>query len=155
MTRDDSEPAFPRPDSVWTNPNTGGQSGTPGHPEMSLLEYYVGAALISMGTWCPDGPTADLNHSGIIENRAIWAIEQAEAVVAQLEKRKAEEKGVLYTVDDIRKSIFSLCTDTLENAGVPNPENEHGVGFLRGRQYEAKSIARAIGEMYPKERNLK
>ena len=106
MTSNNGDPAFPRPDSVWTNPNTGQQSGTPGHPGMTLLEYYTAAALIGMGTWMPDGPNADLNHPIALENRAKWAIQQAEAVIAELDRR-AKKEGALKSLPN----ALLVCVD--------------------------------------------
>ena len=187
------------------------RNGTSGPPKMSLLEHYVGQVLVGMGTWCPDGPNADLNDSRVIKNRAKWAIQQAKVVIAELagsagtsktdleeeliemleasaqqldyassllrekdtpglarilakqasscrtlliEAKEAKEEAFA-TVDDIRKSIFSLCIETLEHAKVRDQANDHEIGFVNGRKYEAKIIARAIEEMYPKEGNLK
>ena len=81
-------------------------NGTPGHPGISLLEYYAGASLIAMGTWCPDGCNADLNDSRVIDNRAKWAIGQAEAVIAELNAR-ARKEGALKNLPD----ALLVCVD--------------------------------------------
>lgn len=131
MTSNDGGPAFSRPDSVWTNPNTGQQSGTPGYPGMSLLEYYAGAVLIGMGTWCPDACNADLNDSRVIENRAKWAIEQAEAVIAELDARGDTPKT------DLQKELI----ETLEASAQ---QLDHAAGLLRDK--DAPGLARILAK---------
>lgn len=123
--------AFPRTDSVWTNPNTGQQNGTPGHPGMSLLEYYAGAALIGMGTWCPDGCNADLNDSLVIKNRAKWAIEQAEAAIAELDERDGTSKT-------------DLEEELIEMLGVSAQRLDHAASLLRSK--DSPGLARVLAE---------
>lgn len=134
MTSNNGGPAFPRTDSVWTNPNTGQQSGTPGHPGMSLLEYYVGAALIGMGTWCPDGCNADLNHPITLENRAKWAVNQAEAVTAELDKR-----GGAHGAPD--PHLNSELIETLEASAQ---QLDHAASLLRSK--DSPGLARILAK---------
>ncbi len=45
MTTKNDEPAFPRPDVVWTDAVTGHQRSTEGAPGMSLRDYFAARAL--------------------------------------------------------------------------------------------------------------
>ena len=57
MTHNDGGPAFPRPDAVWTTID-GRQTGTQGHPGMSLHDAYTMAAL-SNPALCTGGGASD------------------------------------------------------------------------------------------------
>lgn len=50
------------------------------------------------------------------------------------------------TARDVVMAVFELCEAT---EGLPPVEgsNEHGIGFLKGRQFEAKQIRRGIGTL--------
>lgn len=54
----------------------GGQSG------MTLRDYMAGQALAGLGTWMPPNGGGNLSTKTAMEARAIWAYEQADAMLA-------------------------------------------------------------------------
>lgn len=76
-TSKDGGPAFPQ----TTTESYGGELAVDVSGGMSLRDWFAGQALIGMGTWSPVGspmePTA----------RAEWAYQQADAILAERERR--------------------------------------------------------------------
>ena len=80
---DDGGPAFPVP-----NIDDHGQSWPP-IPGMSLRDYFAGQALVGMETWSPlsgtDAVVATQQQRQMA--RALWAYEQADAMLAARKDR--------------------------------------------------------------------
>jgi hypothetical protein len=53
-------------------------------------------------------------------------------------------------IEDLRKELFSLCEDTEERYAAPAERDLEGKegAFARGRIFEAKSIRKAMGEVF-------
>ncbi len=74
----------------------------------------------------------------------------AAAEIVALRKRVEDLKGAANDEREwLKKQVFALCEDTTEkyhDAGQRDTEGKEGA-FARGRCIEAKSIARAIGDV--------
>lgn len=73
MTDDQAFPA------AWGNHEQGGDYV----PGMSLRDYFAGQALAGIGTWTPEHGGGVLSTSAAMQARALWAYEQADAMLAE------------------------------------------------------------------------
>ena len=56
---------------------------------MTLRDHFAGQALASIGTWMPIHGGGDLGTKRAMEARALWAYEQADAMLAARAKDDA------------------------------------------------------------------
>ncbi len=61
---------------------------------MSLRDHFAGLALTSIGTWMPlEKYTGEgLSSDKALKSRAEWAYRQADAMLAEKERRDADER---------------------------------------------------------------
>lgn len=78
---EDGGPAFPLADQPM--PNDQWQYGSPG---MSLRDWFAGQALNGMGLWMPLYGGDTLSSRRAMDARALWAYEQADAMIAARQK---------------------------------------------------------------------
>lgn len=81
---DMKQPAFPQ-GRKWVDHN--GRTGRDIEGGMTLRDWFAGQALVSMGTWMPPSATGKLNADEALRQRADWAYRQADAMMAEKEKR--------------------------------------------------------------------
>lgn len=55
-------------------------------PGMTLRDYFAAQALASVGTWMPAHGGYDLGSKAAMHARALWAYEQADAMLAERAK---------------------------------------------------------------------
>lgn len=55
-------------------------------PGMTLRDYFAAQALASVGTWMPAHGGSDLGSKAAMQARALWAYEQADAMMAERAK---------------------------------------------------------------------
>lgn len=53
---------------------------------MTLRDYFAAQALASVGTWMPAHGGSDLGAKAAMQARALWAYEQADAMMAERAK---------------------------------------------------------------------
>ena len=53
---------------------------------MTLRDYFAAQALASVGTWMPAHGGSDLGSKSAMQARALWAYEQADAMMAERAK---------------------------------------------------------------------
>lgn len=53
---------------------------------MTLRDYFAAQALASVGTWMPAHGGSDLGSKAAMKARALWAYEQADAMLAERAK---------------------------------------------------------------------
>ena len=85
MARETGGPAFPRQDVVWTMDN-GTQTGTEGHPGMTLRDYFAAKAMQGiLSAWYQ---TKDKNvmHDDKMGTFAYWSYGMADAMIAERAK---------------------------------------------------------------------
>lgn len=56
---------------------------------MTMRDYFAAQALASIGTWMPEHGGTDLGSKAAMQARALWAYEQADAMLA--ERAKADD----------------------------------------------------------------
>lgn len=78
MAKDNGGPAFPQNDlsAYGMGPCDIGNDG------MSLRDWFAGQALIGVGTWMPTSGGSNLSSKTAMSARAVWAYEQADAMLA-------------------------------------------------------------------------
>lgn len=74
--------AFPSSDQYTPD----GQPIMQGSSGMSLRDWFAGQALAGMGTWMPDHGAPVLSAKRAMDARALWAYEQADAMLAARKK---------------------------------------------------------------------
>lgn len=69
-----------------------GSMGEREYPGMSLRQYFSIYALVGMETWCPmdANGNAPAGMADVLQAKAQWAIAQADALIALLEKNPSE-----------------------------------------------------------------
>lgn len=58
----------------------------PNEDNRSLRDWFAGQALASVGTWMPAHGGSDLGSKAAMQARALWAYEQADAMIAERAK---------------------------------------------------------------------
>lgn len=53
---------------------------------MTMRDYFAAQALASVGTWMPAHGGSDLGSKAAMQARALWAYEQADAMMAERAK---------------------------------------------------------------------
>lgn len=53
---------------------------------MTMRDYFAAKALASVGTWMPAHGGSDLGSKAAMQARALWAYEQADAMLAERAK---------------------------------------------------------------------
>ena len=76
--------AFPLHPSI--NPGVGNSTG------MTLRDWFAGQALTGMGTWMPIYSNPQLAHPETLAQRALWAYQQADAMLAQRTKDAGDDR---------------------------------------------------------------
>lgn len=56
------------------------------HPGITLREYFAGLAMQGLGTWCPGYSNGLLAHPETLAQRALVAVQNADALIAELAK---------------------------------------------------------------------